>query len=162
MATQLPLVDLRRSIASDGLSPAQAVALAFIKDRAANGRPVTQMDITLAVGSQNYTGSTSAGILKQLEDKGLITRTFYQRGMQVCVVETGQCTAEPSCRATHWRQRTEDVPTPAPAALKERFQTLATMIENEARKIGSTHQEFLMELVFNGFEVYLEKQGAEA
>ena len=165
MASNAPsIVDIRRAVAGDSplLTPVEKTAYEFCRQRAREGKPVTQMDITLAIGSQNHTGGTSAGVLNRLETKGVITRTFYQRGLQVCFPDTGECTAEPASRATHWRQRTEDVPTPPIARVRDVHHVAAFVIEAEARKAGLNLQDFLMELVFNGLELYLEKEGVTA
>lgn len=146
---------------SASLTPVERVALEFCRARARDGKPVTQLDITLAIGSQNFTGGTAAGVLKRLERKGLIERMFYQRGLQVCFPDTGECTAEPACRATHWRQRTEQVPTLPVMELRRANQAAASLIESEARKIGMALPEFLMDLIWNGLHLYLEEKGDE-
>jgi hypothetical protein len=154
-------VTVRRDIAdsdSSILTPVEQSALALCRQRAAEGKSVTQLDITLAIGSQNFTGSTAAGVLNRLERKGHIERTYYQRGVQVCITETGECTAPPSCQSTHWRDRDQDVPTPPLAAIKAQHHPAAHIIEAEARKAGRPLHEFLMDLVFNGLELHLDQQ----
>jgi hypothetical protein len=160
MATApLSPVEVMRSAGRDSsaLSPVEKTAFEFCRRRAAEGKPVNQLDITLAIGSQNFTGGTAAGVLARLERKGLITRMFYQRGLQVCIAETGECTAPPACRATHWRLREQDVQTPPLHRVRERSPILARVIEDEARKAGKAIPDFLMDLVANGLELYLEQ-----
>ena len=143
------------------LSPVERTALDFIRKRAAAGLQVTRADIAMAIGSQNLWGGTAPGVLNRLEQKGYITRTFYQRGLQVCDVATGQCTAAPNSTATHWRHRTDRVPTMPGHALRERSLPAAQVIEAEARKHGYDLQAFQMLLLVNGLELWLEKQEAE-
>jgi predicted transcriptional regulator len=143
------------------LSAVEKTALEFCRQRAEQGLPITQVDLTIAIGSQNWTGSTAAGLLNRLEEKGYIKRNFYQRGVQVCMTDTGACTAEPPSRATHWRLREQPVQTPTIQALRERHPKLTRIIEHEAAMSGKHMQEFLMDLVANGLELYLEKKENE-
>lgn len=143
------------------LSPVEKTALCFIREKAMRNEQVTRADIAIAIGSQNLWGGTAPGVLNRLEEKGYITRTYYQRGLQVCDVETGLCTAPPACRATHWRLRTEDTPTPPLHAVRTRSPDLAAVVESEARKANISLPEFLMDLVYNGLELWLEKRENE-
>jgi len=144
------------------LSPVEKTALDYIRECIRTKSRVTQLGIMHAIGSQNTTGGTSAGVLKRLEDKGYITRTFYQRGLQVCDAETGECSIPPTCRTTHWRKRKEDCPTPPIHIVRNRAPNLAGLVEAEARKSGMALQDFLMDLVYNGLELWLETQEAGA
>lgn len=165
MATSV--VDIRRRFSRDQgdspvLSAVEKTALEFCQRRAAEGKPVTRADIAMAIGSQNLWGGTAPGVLNRLEAKGYITRTYYQRGVQVCIAETGQCTAPPASRATHWRHREEPVQTPPLHALRNgRRPSAVRVIESEAAASGKCMQDFLMDLVYNGLELWLEKRENE-
>lgn len=140
------------------LSPVERTALEFIRERAEAGLPVTRADIAMAIGSQNLWGGTAPGVLNRLEEKGYITRTFYQRGLQVCDIASGKCTAPPASRATHWRHRTDRVPTLPVRTVRERSAPAAFVIESEARRAGIDFHEFQMQLLVNGLELWLENQ----
>ena len=157
MATAARTVDLDKPY-DRILSPVERTALDYIRKQAREGKQVTRADIAVAIGSQNLWGGTAPGVLNRLEEKGYITRTFYQRGLQVCDVESGLCTAAPASRATHWRLRQECVPTPPLHIVRQRAPTRAGIIENEARRHSMSMQDFLMDLIDNGLELYLEKQ----
>lgn len=156
------VVQIRRDaleVAADSrkpLSPVEQTALRFCEQRARENKPVTRAEIAIAIGSQNLWGGTAPGVLNRLEEKGYITRTFYQRGVQVCIAETGECTAPPACRATHWRNRDQDVQTPPLHRLRERRPSATRIIEQEASRSGKSMIDFLEDLVFNGLELYLE------
>lgn len=157
MSAPRTAVDVRLQ-ANMPLSVVERIALAHCVDQARAGRAVTQESIMLAIGSQNTTGGTSAGVLKRLEEKGYITRTAYQRGVQVCIVSTGQCTAPPPCRVPHWRTIKDRVPVPAIHQIRQRDMPLAQWIETEARRIGRDHLDFLQELVRRGTQDYRADQ----
>lgn len=164
MATTV--AQLRRQVnepSSDSppLSAVEKTALEFCAARAKEGKPVTRAEIAVAIGSQNLWGGTAPGVLNRLEQKGYITRTYYQRGVQVCIAETGECTAPPACRATHWRHRDEPVQTPPVHQLKQRRPHATRIIEQEATKAGISMHDFLQDLVFNGLELWLEKREDE-
>jgi len=159
---QASVVRLNREDDSPPLSAVEQTALEFCKSRAEQGLPVTRADIAIAIGSQNLWGGTAPGVLNRLEQKGYITRTYYQRGVQVCIAETGECTAPPACRATHWRNRDQDVQTPPLHAIRQHRPTAVRVIEQEATRSGKPMHEFLQDLVFNGLEMWLEKCENEA
>lgn len=160
MASQaLSLVQLRKDMrGQEALSPVERTALEFIRAKATANEPVTRADIAIAIGSQNLWGGTAPGVLNRLEKKGYITRTFYQRGLQVCDVMTGQCTAPPASRATHWRHREERIATMPGHEVKRRNLPAGLLIEQEARMAGKSLQDFQMELILNGLELWLEKR----
>lgn len=145
----------------NSLTPVERTALEWCKRAAANGEQLTRADVCRAIGSNNHEGGTSAGVLNRLEAKGHIKRTAYQRGVQVCITATGQCTALPRNTAPHWRQRTEMVPTPAIQAIRERSKPIAAMIEAEARMSGKSHSEFLADLVYIGWHEYQAEKECE-
>jgi hypothetical protein len=146
------------TISNPPLTTVERYALEHCVDQARSGRPVTQMTISAAIGSHNVAGSTAAGVLNRLEAKGYITRQAFQRGVQVCIVESGLCTAPPPCTVPHWRAITERVPTPAIHHLRQRDMTAAQWIETEARRIGRDHLDFLQELVRRGMQDYKADQ----
>lgn len=137
---------------ANSLSPVERAAFEHCVEMAEQGEQITQMTIMRAIGSQNTTGGTSAGVLNRLEAKGRIKRTFHQRGVQVCIVGTGQCTAVPSNTATHWRNR-EPVATPTIQAVRERSITDAGMIEMIAKQTGAALQDVLTELVHEALDI---------
>lgn len=143
------------------LTPIEQAVLSICRQAAAEGRPLESIEeISARIGVQGI--STVPGIMKRLEAKGCITRNIYQRGRQVCIPETGQCTAAPSCTAPHWRFRTERVPTPAIHTIRERAKPVAAMIETEARLTGKALSEFLADLVYIGWHGYMAEKEAEA
>lgn len=162
MASATNVIQLRKDMRGQpGLSPVERTALEFIRSKAEAGEPVTRADIAIAIGSQNLWGGTAPGVLNRLEAKGYITRTFYQRGLQVCDVTTGKCTAPPASRAVHWRNREERVATMPGHELRKRSMPAGLLIEHEARKAGKSLQDFQMELILNGLELWLEKREEE-
>lgn len=150
------------TLSNPPLSVTERIALACVEQIASEGRRVSQDEINAAIGSQNTTGSTAAGILGRLEAKGYIERHIYQRGVQVCIVSTGQCTAPPANTAPHWRLRTEQVPAPAIQAIRERAKPIAAMIEAEARMLGKPMSEFLADLVYIGWHTLEAEKEAQA
>lgn len=133
------------------LTAVEQVALELCARFAEEDRQITQEAIREEVGSVNFTGSTSAHILNRLEEKGFIRRTFYQRGVQVCVVATGKCTAQPPNMAEHWRRRCP-VPTPTIQIVREKSITDARMIEMIAKQTGTALQDVLAELVHEALD----------
>lgn len=126
---------------------------------AATNQPAPSVEaLTIAIGASGP--STVPGIMKRLEVKGWISRTIYQRGRQVCITETGQCTVPPRCLAPHWRTRpaTDPVPTPAIHSVREREHPTAMQIEQEARALGKPVAAFLADLVYIGFHAYRAEQ----
>ncbi len=156
--------DIAREIARDSipLTAVEQSAFDLCRQRASQAQCITQLDISLAIGSHNSTGSTASGVLNRLEAKGHITRTFYQRGVQVCIVETGECTLAPPCTSAHWRKRPQGIQTPPIAAVRQRNPPLSEIIESEARKGNVPIHEFLMDLVYNGLELYLDSKAETA
>jgi hypothetical protein len=159
MAAPKTLVDVRLA-ANLPLSAVERTALRICQDAAAKGEPITQDIIREAVGSVNFTGSTSAHILNRLEEKGYITRTFYQRGVQVCIKATGQCTLPPRNTAPHWRHRTESAPAPTIQTIRERSQSVASWMEARARREGKSLHEFAIDCVYAGaLAIMAEEEG---
>jgi hypothetical protein len=136
------------------LTSVEKVAYEHCRDKARNGEAVTHLSVMDAIGSQNTTGGTSAGVLQRLEAKGYIERRTYQRGVQVCIVATGECTAQPPCLTPHWRMITDRPPVPAIHQVRQRDMTLAQWIEAEARRTNRDHLDFLQELVRRGAQDY--------
>jgi hypothetical protein len=146
------------TISNPPLSTVEQVALEHCAQQARKGAAVTQLTLMQAVGSQNTTGGTSAGILGRLESKGYIERKVYQRGVQVCIVATGECTAAPACTVPHWRTITDRAPLPAIHQLRQHDIPLARWIETEARTNGVPIADFLEQLVRRGAQDYRAEQ----
>jgi hypothetical protein len=145
---------------ANSLTAVERTALDWCKRAAENGEQLTRADVCRAIGSNNHEGGTGPGVLNRLEAKGHIKRTFYQRGLQVCVTETGQCTAPPRNTAPHWRHRTETIPTPAIQGFRERAKPVAAMIEAEARLLGKSLTDFLSDLAYIGWHEYQAEKEA--
>ena len=144
------------------LSNEERRVLSLAIEDAAAGRPLRpNAEIAAELGSQNYDGGTVPGIMRRLEAKGYITREIYQRGRQVCIVSTGQCTAPPKDTSPHWRLRTDRVPSPAIQAVRQKRQDVCALIEQEARRLGKPMSDFLADLVYIGWHSYdAERNGA--
>lgn len=140
-----------RRTANLPLTPVEQTALEWCRRAAENGEPITRADICRAVGSNNHEGGTGPGILNRLEAKGYIKRTFYQRGVQVCIVDSGLCTAPPRNQSPHWRQR-GPVPTPAIQAVRQKSMTDAGMIEMIAKQTGQSFQDVMADLIHEALE----------
>jgi len=158
MAAPRTASDVRRA-ANAPLTTIEGIALECIRQIASEGRRATRDEICAAIGSDNYEGGTVPGVLNRLEAKGYITRDIYQRGMRLCIVSTGQCTAPPRDTSPHWRLRTESVPTPTIQAVRERNKPIAAMIEAEARQMGKHPADFLADLVYIGWHEYQAEKG---
>jgi hypothetical protein len=153
MAAPRSITEVRK-IANAPLSTIESIALECIRQIASEGRRATKAEICAAIGSDNYEGGTVSGVIGRLESKGYIQRETYQRGMKLCIVATGQCTAPPRDTSPHWRLRTESVPTPAIQAVRERNKPVSAMIEAEARQLGKHQADFLADLVYIGWHEY--------
>lgn len=152
--------EIMREMASP-LSPIEREVLSRCHQAAEAGEPAPSIEeLTEAIGATGV--STVPGIMKRLEAKGYISRTIYQRGRQICITATGQCTAPPPNLSPHWRTRTETVPTPAIQAVRERAKPIAAMIEAEARLTGKHFNDLLADLVYIGWHEYqAEKERGE-
>ncbi len=135
------------------LFPSHIAAFRFIEAAANAGRYVTAAELDAAIGSDNVSGSTQAGVCRALERAGLIVTTKFQRGRQFTVVATGRKTAAPRNTTPHWRTvpRPKRLPSLAPAALKRSEPELARQMLNAAREEGMTMPELLLELVWVGW-----------
>lgn len=140
------------------LTPIEFEVFARCEEAASQGLPAPSIEeLTTAIGVNG--AATVPGIMKRLEGKGYITRKIFQRGRQVCITATGQCTVPPSNQSPHWRLRTDPVPAPAIQSIRERSQPLAAMIEAAARKLGKQPNAFLCDLVYIGWHQYDQEQG---
>lgn len=148
MAVARTPFDVRRQV-SQPLSPVEQAVLDICQRAAAEGRQLDSIeDMRMELGALSY--STVPGVMKRLEEKGYITREIYQRGRRVCITATGQCTVPPSCTAPHWRNRTENVPSPAIQAVREKSQSLSSWLEAKARREGKSIADMLMDCVYAG------------
>jgi SOS-response transcriptional repressor LexA len=145
---------------SSSLSPIERDVLLLCEEAARHGQPAPSIEeLTCAIGATGV--STVPGIMKRLEAKGYITRQIFQRGRTICITSTGQCTLPPHDRTPHWRTRTEQVPTPAIQAVREKVKPVAAMIEAEARLLGKSLSDFLGDLVYIGWAEYAAEKGEE-
>jgi hypothetical protein len=154
--------DLHRTFAGE-LSQIERDVFAICIAAASENRPLDSTEEIM--GKLNLGGfSTVPGVLLRLEQKGMIARTVYQKGRQVRIIATGQCTAAPANTAPHWRNRdrSEDPPVPAIHLVREKAQSAAMLIEQEARRLGKPMTDFLADLVYIGWAEYLDEQGREA
>lgn len=143
------------------LSQIERAVLSICEQAAEDGRPLESIEeIMNEVGVDGF--STVPGIMKRLEEKGFIRRNIYQRGRQVCIVATGQCTAPPKCTAPHWRLRPKSEPIPTPAIHLVRQQSISAQIEQDARSEGKSMAEHLMSLIYIGHHAYRAEREAEA
>lgn len=136
------------------LTLSQRIALECLKQIASEGREATQEEITAGIGSRNESGSSATGVINGLVRKGYIEHVAghpLQRAIWVRIVATNQCTAEPRCKAAHWRYRTDRVPAPTIQRVSEYAKPLAQLIEAKARSLGKPLAEFLIDCVYVGF-----------
>ncbi len=153
-APQTPF-DVMRDVGGH-LSAAERAALAVCQRFADEAKRITQYDICEAIGSENWNGGTMAGILNRLEAKGYITRTIYQRGVQICIASTGKCTIPPENQQPHWRLRTDRTPAPAIQSVRQQAPNEAKEIEADARDRGRSLHQHMMDLVLIGHRVLRE------
>jgi hypothetical protein len=140
------------------LTAIESIALECLKQIASEGRQATQPEICAAIGVTNIQSGTVPAVLSRLEQKGYITREYYQRGMMICIRATGQCTIPPANRAPHWRNRVEAVPTPAIQAIRERSQSVAKWMEEKARREGKSLHEFAMDCAYAGAHAIMAEE----
>jgi len=148
----------RLTLSNPPLTFIEQAALEHCASKASTGESVTQVSLTAAIGSQNTAGSTAAGVLNRLESKGYIERRAFQRGVQVCIVATGQCTAPPPCTVPHWRTITDRAPLPAIQEVRKRDMSLAQWIESTARGLGRDYLDFATELLRRGAQDFRAEQ----
>lgn len=139
------------------LTAIESVALRKLEQIAREGRQATQNEVAEALGASPLTG-TVPGVFNRLQAKGYITRRYYQRGLEITIVESGLTTAPPADRSPHWRNRTEPVPAPAIQSVKQRDMTLSFRMEQEARALGKPFAEFLTDLVYIGFHGFMQER----
>lgn len=106
-------------------------------------------------------GFTSLGgiadLVRKLERKGMIEAERFQKTRQVCIVETGKCTARPLNTAPHWRNRPRETLRPAPQIVSQRKPDVASQIFAWAARRGVSVSDALADLVFVGWEVEKER-----
>lgn len=138
------------------LTVIERIAMECIRQIIAEGRQARREEICAAIGSQNYEGGTVAGILKRLEKKGYITRSFHQRGMQLCDTMTGKCSAPPNNTAPHWRlivNRSRDsTPTTPRHTINNTMPTLMAYIDRMMREENMTLQTAQITLMARGMQ----------
>lgn len=137
------------------LSQREVMLVGIVRNCTEAGEPVPSID-DIAEQLDVANGGTVPEMFRRLHDMGIIINKPFQRGRQVCLVETGKWSALPMSTAPHWRDRPKDVPTPAPTVVRERRPDVAAEIFTQAAKLGKPAVEYLADLVFVGWEV--EKQ----
>jgi hypothetical protein len=145
----IPLVEL-----PPGLRPSFVKAFRFIEMKANRGEYVRGDDLDDAIGTDNSSGSTQTGVCRALERRGLIQTRIYQRGRQFIVTATGKESAEPANKTPHWRTvpRPAKLPGVALASIQARRPDLAGEIIAAARSEGLSVQDFLLELLWTGWQ----------
>jgi len=98
--------------------------------------------------------STTVALMHSLEEDKRITVERYQRSRVVTITGTGKSTATPNDMTPHWRSIPRDVPTPQQEAIREKRPDVARDIFLEARRLGKSPAEFLVDLVFIGWDVW--------
>jgi len=151
--------EIMRDLASP-LSPIERTVLGYIERAAAQGVILDENSVIAEDLGVQSTSSVS-DVLRRLENKGIISRKLYQRGRQVCITATGECTAEPSNLTPHWRFRADSVPAPSVSEIKQRMPKTATTMEAEARLLGKSLNEFLCDLVYCGWHDYQARKDDE-
>jgi hypothetical protein len=106
----------------------EIAAYAHCVAAAERGDAVTQNSINEAIGSYNSTGSTATGVLNRLVDAGYITKTSSQRGVEVCIVASGLCSARPRCQTPHWREIFERCVDSTPTLPKHKIATVPNLM----------------------------------
>jgi hypothetical protein len=143
------------------LSAEESIAFECIKQIVREGRVADQYEIAAGIGTDNVNGGTVAGVINRLILKGYVQHVLgvpIQRGLWLRIVATGQQTAEPRCKAPHWRYRKEAVPSPTIHRIAETARPLAKMIEAKAKELRKPLSDFLMDCVYVGFHVITEEQ----
>lgn len=134
------------------LTERETMLLGIVRECTEAALPVPSIDdISERLGVAN--GGTVPELFRRLHDMGVIINKPFQRGRQVCLVETGKWSAAPMSTAPHWRDRPRDVPTPAPVVVKVRRPDIAAEIFTEAARLGKPAVEYLADLVFVGWEI---------
>lgn len=149
------------TLSNPPLSVVESIAFETLKQIASEGRRATKAELCAAIGSDNYEGGTAPGVVNRLEQKGYVSTQRFQRGFQVCIVATGQCTALPNDTTPHWRLRIAQVPTPAIQSFREKAKPISVMIEAEARLLGKSLTDFLSDLVYIGWHEYQAEKECE-
>lgn len=120
-------------------------------------------DIAARIGSQSSGGSTVAGVLKRLTDKGYITHDVYQRGRQVTIVATGRQTAPPACTTPHWRKILEraqgNTPTLPRHTIANTLPTLRAYLEKMMREENITFETAQLTLMARGMQQRESERG---
>ena len=138
----------------DELSRHEEIILDALTGAAAQGIVCPKNEDLMELINASST-STVPQIIERLIDKGLLSREVYQRSRQICIIETGKCTAAPNSRQPHWRDRprAQRLPTPAPHSIRTIQPDVGEAIMQWARARGVPYSEALADLVFVGWEV---------
>lgn len=124
------------------------------------GDPCPRQDDLVALLDDGAGVSSTVDVMQSLERRGLIQIRSYQRSRQVTICASGKSTAAPKNRTPHWRRRPGHVPAPATSTLK-RKPDVAREIMSEAQKQSKGPAEFLADLVWLGWQAYLDSPEAK-
>lgn len=138
------------------LNEREATLLGAYVDAAERGLPKPSTDdLAELCGVSN--GGSIPDMTRRLEAMGLITRTVFQRGSQICITKSGKCTALPSNTSPHWRDRPRDTPSVSIETIKNRQPVIATEIMCWANSRGTALCDAIADLVYVGWQVEKER-----
>lgn len=142
------------------LTAIESIAMECIRQIVCEVREITQEEITAAVGSENQCGSTATHIVSRLVDKGQVERIGLplQKAIWLRIVATGQQSKQPKNLTVHHSYRTESIPTPTIQKFRECVQSLASIIEIEARRLRKPLPDFIADLAYIGWHEYRAEQ----
>jgi len=144
------------------------------KNRPLNEREATLLGAYVAAAEQglpkpsieelaDLCGVSNSGAIpdmtRRLEAMGLITRTVFQRGSQICIVKSGKCTAMPKNTTPHWRDRPRETPSVLIKTIKNRQPEteIADEIMRWANSRGTALCDAIADLVYVGWQVEKER-----
>lgn len=135
------------------LTPVERQIYEMCVTAANEGRELDSTEIMATrIGANSF--STVPGILKRLERKGWITRSVFQKGRQVCIVQSGRCTIAPPDQTPHWRlivDRSKDsTPTIARHTIAQTVPALMTYLDRMMREENLTLQAAQIMLMSRG------------
>lgn len=101
--------------------------------------------------------STTVAFMHVLEEERRIEVQRFQRGRIVTILESGNSTAPPGDLTPHWREQQREAPTPTADAVRRANPDVAAHIFSSARSKGRSPQDYLLDLVWLGWEVECER-----
>ena len=135
------------------LSPWERAVLACVTEAADAGRAApTGDELQECCGCDSI--STTVNLVQRLERKGLIQVERYQRTRRITVLATGKATAPVTNRTPHWRtkKRPGRMPSASLHMVKARDPDMAMQIIKAARREGMGLDDFIVELVWAGWQ----------